>query len=262
MIFSSIVHPVSRRIGIFCSAALVACTASITTADEGPLPVSLDPQPRLLTHDWMSLAEWYRMHADDVELAEEGASKLLFVGDSITQGWGGPGLEVWETHFEPRGAVNFGIGGDMTQNVLWRLDHGAQGTLDPAAIVLLIGVNNVGNIEDVAPSEVAAGVLATIDSLLTRFPNADLMWMEIFPMGEFPDNPNRGKILAINQLVRLQIEGMERVSSVDLTEDFLNDDGTLPADLTPDFLHPQKPGYEIWADAILPWVDERVPLQK
>lgn len=208
----------------------------------------------------MSLADWYRLHADDVQAAEKGEAQLLFVGDSITEGWGGAGSESWAEHFAPRGAANFGIGGDMTQNVLWRLDHGGQGNLNPTAIVLLIGINNFGFLGPVEPSEVASGVLANIDSLLERFPEADLLWMDIFPSRELPDDPLRGRVSEANRLVRESIASNPRITALDLTNAFLADDGTLPKELMPDFLHPNASGYQIWADAILPWIEERFPL--
>jgi hypothetical protein len=56
---------------------------------------------------------------------------VIFIGDSITQGWEGSGKEVWSTYYAKRNAVNLGISGDRTQHVLWRLDHGNIDGLQP-----------------------------------------------------------------------------------------------------------------------------------
>src|SRR5210317_98281 len=99
--------------------------------------IATTPNPRMKGYPWMSLSRWFNLHAEDVALAEAGESKLVFWGDSITEGW--KGEKAWNELFEPLGAVNFGIGGDMTQNLLWRLDNGSTGNLDPDRVVLLIG---------------------------------------------------------------------------------------------------------------------------
>src|SRR5438552_14405733 len=51
-------------------------------------------------------------------------AQVVFIGDSITQGWEGEGKEVWAKYYAHRNAVNLGIGGDRTQHVLWRFDNG------------------------------------------------------------------------------------------------------------------------------------------
>src|SRR5688572_24783521 len=76
------------------------------------------------------------------ERVKQGNADLLFIGDSITQGWEGNGKKVWEEFYSKRNAVNLGIGGDRTQHVLWRLDNGNVAGLKPKAAVLMIGTNN------------------------------------------------------------------------------------------------------------------------
>ena len=57
-------------------------------------------------------------------------ARVVFIGDSITQGWEGAGKNTWEKRFAPHHAVNLGIGGDRTQHVLWRLDNGNLNSLN------------------------------------------------------------------------------------------------------------------------------------
>ncbi len=54
----------------------------------------------------------------------DGAIDLVFVGDSITDGWRGGGKAIWQKDFAPLKALNLGIGGDRTEHVLWRLQNG------------------------------------------------------------------------------------------------------------------------------------------
>src|SRR5262245_25763087 len=65
---------------------------------------------------------WMKRHDSFNERVKQGNADLLFIGDSITQGWEGAGKGVWEKFYGKRKAVNLGIGGDRTQHVLWRLD--------------------------------------------------------------------------------------------------------------------------------------------
>jgi len=65
--------------------------ASLTLANTAKVPDSITPNPRMVNYPWMSLSKWYEMHAEDVAIATEGAAPLVFIGDSITQGWNGSG---------------------------------------------------------------------------------------------------------------------------------------------------------------------------
>ena len=84
-------------------------------------------------------------HEQFVERAQQGNVDLLFLGDSITQGWGGQGFgnpagqQVWTEYYVPQNAANFGIGGDQTQHVLWRIQNGELEGINPKVAVVMIG---------------------------------------------------------------------------------------------------------------------------
>lgn len=85
-------------------------------------------------------------------------TQLLFIGDSITQGWESAGAkEVWARHYDKYKAVNLHIGGDRTQHVLWRLDHAPLEGVKPEAAAVMIGTNN-SNGEDNTPGQIVDGV--------------------------------------------------------------------------------------------------------
>lgn len=198
------------------------------------------------------------MHAEDVAVAEAGEAPLVFIGDSITEGWEHAGAESWMTYFQPRGAVDFGIGGDITGNLLWRLDNGASGNLDPKAVVLLIGINNNWFTDDPAET-IADGVIAVVEKIEATYANADILLLGVFPAGESPDDPQRARVTAINEEIRAAGQ-RQRVTYLDIGDIFLEADGRISSTVMPDFLHLSPEGYRRWADAILPWVDERTPL--
>src|SRR5439155_26647758 len=96
---------------------------------------------------------WIKRHEGFVAIAKKGGVEVLFVGDSITAGWDGKGAApTWKKYFEPLKAENFGIGGDRTEHVLWRLQNGELDGIQPKVVVLMIGTNNTGanSAEDIA----------------------------------------------------------------------------------------------------------------
>lgn len=146
----------------------------------------------------------------------------------------------------------------MTQNLLWRLEYGATENLDPKAVMLLIGTNNLSFTQD-EPETIAAGVTTVVDQLTHSFPNADILLMGVFPRSEKPDHPSRYKITRINNLIS-QLESRSHVTYLDITDQLLETDGTISQKVMPDYLHLSEEGYRRWTEAILPWISARVGL--
>ena len=181
-------------------------------------------------------------------VAETGRkSRVIFIGDSITQGWEGSGKEVWERYYAGRNALNLGIGGDRTQHVLWRLENGNLKGLQPKAAVVMIGTNN-SNGEDNTPGQIVDGVTAIVDKLRSELPDTKVLLVAIFPRSE-NYTAQRGKLAMINQVLRKTADN-RNVFWIDFGKRFLNKDGTIPSELMPDYLHLSQKGYEIWAQAM------------
>ena len=203
-------------------------------------------------------ANWVKRH--DGFVAEAAAKKdkvdLLFLGDSITDGWRGKGKAVWEKYYAPRNALNLGIGGDRTQHVLWRLQNGEVTGLKPKVVVLLIGINNTPNEKDGNPRntapEIIEGVTAVVKEIQTRMPKAKVLLLAVFPYKQKGD-PMRDKVAAINMGIS-KLGKNKRVTFLDINQSFLEPDGTLSVEIMPDLLHPNEKGYQIWADAMEPTV--------
>ncbi|MBN8248728.1 MAG: hypothetical protein J0L84_14970 [Verrucomicrobia bacterium] len=207
-----------------------------------------DPVPR--SDDW-----WQKRHASFNEAVKAGASpgrspaQVVFIGDSITQGWENDGKEVWARYYAPRNAINLGIGGDRTQHVLWRLEHGNLEGVRPKAAVVMIGTNN-SNGDDNSVAEIAEGVAAIVKRLRTALPDTRILVLGIFPRGEQP-NAQRGKLCQVNQLLQKLDDG-DRVRFLDFGHRFLTADGALPKAVMPDALHLAPAAYQIWAEALEP----------
>jgi lysophospholipase L1-like esterase len=184
-----------------------------------------------------------------------GTADLVFVGDSITQGWEGNGRERWETDFAPYGAINLGVSGDRTEHVLWRLREAPLTPLAPKAVVLLIGTNNLGHGSSNA-EETLLGIRRVIETLRGQCPDATIVVCGILPRGN-RFNAMRGDICQINQVLARLDDA--RTIVVDFGERFVAIDGSIPVELMPDYLHLSPAGYGVWADAILPVLRPLLP---
>jgi lysophospholipase L1-like esterase len=196
-------------------------------------------------------------HGRFVAIAKEGKAQLLFLGDSITAGWAGAGKDVWAKSFSQWTPANFGIGGDRTQHVLWRIENGELETIKPKAAVLMIGTNNTGN--DTAEN-IAKGVTKIVETIRKKQPDTKILLLAVFPRGEKPAspekaNPGRDKIKQINAIIA-KLDDKKHVHFLDIGDKFMQPDGTITKEIMPDFLHLSPAGYQIWADAITPKLAE------
>jgi lysophospholipase L1-like esterase len=193
--------------------------------------------------------QWWKERAAllDERVKQTPDSRLLFIGDSITQGWENAGKEAWAGFFAPHNAVNLGIGGDRTQHVLWRLENAPLEGLNPEVAVVMIGTNN-SNGEDNTPGQIAEGIAAIVSKLRESLPQTKILLLAIFPRGE-NFNPQRGKITQVNQVLQ-KLDDQRHVFFLDIGHRFLNSKGLLPASIMPDYLHLSPEGYQMWAEAI------------
>jgi len=218
-------------------------------APAGAVPVA--PKPILATAPVPREGKWLERHESINQRVKEGNVDLVFIGDSITQGWEGAGKEVWAKLYTKRNAANLGISGDRTQHVLWRLEHGNIEGIKPKVAVIMIGTNNVGAKGGVEPvAETAAGVTAIVQRLRDALPEMKIMLLGIFPRGQEP-NLARGEVLQINQILNKLHDG-KHVWFVDFGYKLIEKDGSISKTIMPDYLHLSQEGYQIWADAIEP----------
>jgi len=182
-----------------------------------------------------------------------GPCDVVFIGDSITQGWEGGGKNVWEKYYGKRKCLNFGVGGDRTQHVLWRFEHGQLDGLKPKAAALMIGTNN-SNKDDNSEADILEGVATIVKQIRTRLPDTKLIVLGIFPRGK-TFSTQRGKILQVNQAVE-KLADNKMVFYMDIGSQLIEADGSISKEMMRDALHPGEKGYQIWAAAIEPKLKE------
>ena len=194
--------------------------------------------------DW-----WKKRWNEKTKQTQQQEAQILFVGDSITQGWEGGGKGVWEKFYAERGAINLGFSGDRTEHALWRLRKGRFGRkLKPKVSVVMIGTNNTGHLSQKA-EETAAGVQAVVQELRTRFPGGKVLLLGVFPRGQSPDDAKRKLNVAINERIS-KLADAEHIHFLDVSEKFVEADGTISKAVMPDYLHLSEDGYRRWAQAM------------
>jgi lysophospholipase L1-like esterase len=198
-----------------------------------------------------SLAPMFQTkHDANVEVAKQGNIDVLFMGDSITDFWRNStgayaGKSVLDKYWSNLKIANFGIAGDTTQGVIYRLQNGEGQGFTPKAVMLMIGTNNTGRN---SAAEIAEGVGAVVLELQKDFPNAKILLLGIFPRNTAKD-PVRATISEINNTISKLHDG-KSVFYLDIGAKFLDGDGNIPKDVMSDALHPTTKGYEIWAEAV------------
>lgn len=230
-------------VGFLCFLLWVEQTNSLATTN-----LLIIPQPRT---DQRATDRFTELNERVKERA--GQADVIFVGDSLTQGWEANGKEVWTRYYVPRRAINLGIGSDGTQHVLWRLGHGNLDRLKPKVAVVLIGVNNVPP-DAASPRMVLEGVSAVVHNLREKLPQTRIILLGIFPFREDFDS-QRAKALQVNQALRKLDDG-EWIHFLDFGHRFIQTDGRISKDMMRDFIHLSPAGYAIWAEEMEPKLAE------
>ncbi len=178
---------------------------------------------------------------------------IEFIGDSIMQGWEGNGKNVWKEYYGKRKVINFGVGGDRTQHVLWRFENGQLDGIKAKVAEVMIGTNN-SNKDDNSEADILAGVTAIVNQIRTRQPETKIMLLSIFPRGK-TFSAQRGKILQVNEALAKLDDG-QHIFYLDFGSQLIENDGSISKSIMPDYLHPNETGYKIWAAVTEPKLKE------
>ena len=211
---------------------------SIPTTDDG-----LPGAGPIRRYDWFKKL-WLRKRTAWAKRIQQDQGALVFLGDSITQGWG----DTMDGSFPGVKVANRGISGDTTRGVLIRL-QGDVLALKPSGVVLLIGTNDL---EEKASPEVIAGNLKLIIAALKKHnPKMPIILCNTFPSSASKRRP-ADQIRKINQLYFAAVKGDPQITVLDTWLLFANPQGDAKKGEFPDLLHPNKLGYSRWAAALRP----------
>lgn len=217
--------------------------------------LSAAPTPRPRGDDKSRVA-----HEQLIEKTKQGAIDVYFQGDSITRRWGATDypqlLAHWRQHFYGWNAANFAWGGDATHNMLWRMQNGELNGVSPKVVVLQAGTNNLpwsGPADDAKVDEVYHGVRAIINEFRQQTPEATIILTGLFPRSQNLELVET--IRAINHRLETLSNGRS-VRFLNINDKLADQSGRLLPGISSDGLHLEKPGYEVWAQALKPMIEE------
>jgi lysophospholipase L1-like esterase len=174
---------------------------------------------------------------------EQERGSVVFLGDSITQGWGSLAKD-----FPNMRVANRGISGDTVRGVRQRL-KGDVLDLQPKAVVLLIGTNDLGL--GAAPELVAENTKALLAEMRQANPQLPIIVCKVMPSNASKQRPTE-KISRLNTLVDEAVQGDAHLIRADTFGVFADEDGNAKKEEFPDLLHPNAAGYAIWKAVLDP----------
>lgn len=200
-------------------------------------------------------ASWNTAHSNLASKAATSSPDVAFYGDSITAG-----LSLnssFKTAFGGR-AENFGISGDRTENLLYRLKNGEADFRGkkPDTAVISIGTNDIGSASE---SRIVAGILANTKEAIAKMPGTEIVVVGILPRGQRQDDSLRQTVNSINSKVREQLQGVPNVKFVDISPALLDSNGNMRRELWQgDNVHlTYGPGYSAMLRALQPHIKHR-----
>lgn len=206
---------------------------------------------------WTEGTHWWTQARDIDSLCQSAKNvDVLFIGNSITQGWGGarphvtasPGEKAAILYFKDLNWIGAGISGDRTQHILYRLQNGNYEAANPKVVVLAIGVNNFG---DNTANEISEGIREIVKEMKKRFaPSTKIMLFGPLPTGIDPHTARREKYNEVHALIK-DLGSQSQISYYDVINEFADKNGFLKTSLvSADGIHLLPEGYKVWAQLI------------
>ncbi|GAQ83712.1 1-alkyl-2-acetylglycerophosphocholine esterase [Klebsormidium nitens] len=246
---------------LFAGALLLLRHAPLTGEQ---ILVKVGPEEYGPTEDWPPFVEeriqrpdWSGRHQRLVQEAKNGEFDLLYLGDSITEGWVGTSVDrpmekyegnkqTWDELNRELGvsAADFGIAGDRVLHLLWRMQNGELPARTPKVLILCIGVNDLGSGQSV--DDTFEHMKRLLGFFETRTPEMGIALLSVLPSAYgVPTGARHEGPGQLNKKLK-KLDG-GRIRFIDCTSVFSEGDGVKNELFLPDFLHLNGDGYRRWA---------------
>lgn len=241
--------------------------AKVVRPADGGMKAATTAQPRQ-DPNAAKKGTWHKYYdAKRKQLAKQKNDiQIVFIGDSITHFWNRKpntgknpkaygGDATFKKYFGNYRLLNLGYSGDRTNHTLWIVNESEfLNNIKPQLVVVMIGTNNFGGRNPMAGAPATAEAIKLIvQGILKKQPETHVLLFGIFPRGAKAKNGFRNKISQTNAIIS-KLADDKNVFYCDITDKLLEKDGTLSQEMMCDYLHPGEKGYEIWAQAIMPYV--------
>jgi beta-glucosidase len=205
-----------------------------------------DPTPR--TDEWGK-----QRHEEFIAESKKDRSsiKVVFYGESLTEGFSSTGQHVWQNHYSNLHAVNYGIGGDNCENVIWRIQEAEVEGLNVEVVVLMIGTTNL---PFSSAKDIAKGIKTIVDLLLEKMPHTKVLLLGVLPR---QDKDYKDKIKQLNSDLSTFDNG-KNIRFLDMTSHFLDADHINKEMYNTDGFHLSEGGYRAWAETMDPLLHKMI----
>jgi lysophospholipase L1-like esterase len=238
----------SLVLAVMCAASVLAQTAAQSAPDCAEVKAQA---ARLETRlkDWPQLARYHEADTK-VTLPAKDEKRVVFMGDSITDGWDNEGNGGF---FPGKPYVNRGISGQTTPQMLIRFRPDVI-ALKPKAVVILAGTNDIAG--NTGPSTLEA-IEDNLTSMaeLARANGIRVIFSSLLPVSDYEKNKEGKQIIRTvqrppNQIKTLnewmkQYAAANKMTYLDYYSAMIDDKGFLKDELSNDGLHPNVKGYEV-----------------
>lgn len=196
----------------------------------------------------------------EIEKVKGETVDLVLLGDSIMHFWEWKHPKSWAKLTAGRKVLNLGYGGDRTQNIIWRINHGELDGYEAKCVVLMIGTNNNSS-NSSKPEDVAGGIEKIVNMIRAKQPKAKIVLHPIFPRGDSAQSQRhaaaRERNDRTNVLLKQFAEKDGKLVWIDFNDKLVDATGWVPKSIMPDQIHPSAVGYDIWMKALAPVIDAR-----
>ena len=197
---------------------------------------------KLKAQDWANLNK-YKSDNEMIGLPAPGENRVVFMGNSITEGWG----KISPSFFEGKPYINRGISGQTTPQMLLRFRADVI-HLKPKIVVILAGTNDIaGNTGPSTLEMITDNIFSMAE--LAKANGINVVLCSVLPAFDYPWKPGlepAEKITALNQMLK-EYAAKNKLGYIDYHTAMKDARNGLQAIYSEDGVHPNEAGYKIMA---------------